>query len=190
MLTFVNKYSQDIFSQNGENGIIDECIKRIGLLPGTAVEFGAPTREYCSNINHLTGWDLRFFDINPSDPYITAAEITPQNVNEIIPRCSILSIDIDGNDYNVWRAYIGSPDIVIIEINSSLYPLNNTPVSSLQFGTCYKPMVELGIEKGYFLLCHTGNLIFVLNKYRRLFHEITGNGIDNVKEYFNDKFLE
>jgi hypothetical protein len=44
---------------------------------------------------------------------------------------------------------------------------------------------ELGIEKGYFLLCHTGNLILIDAEYRGLFPEIVGDGLTNADEYFN-----
>ncbi len=190
MITFAAKYAHNIFSQFGENGIIDECIKRIAPLRRVAVEFGAPTREYCSNINHLTNWKCHFFDINPSDPYITKAEITPANVNDIIPPCSVLSIDVDGNDYNIWKAYTGKPDIVVIEINSSVPPMDAAPVSDLLHGTGYLPMVRLGIEKGYFLICHTGNLIWCLNKYRELFPEIIGDPEIDYELYFNKSWLK
>lgn len=189
MLIFAAKYGQNIFSQFGENGIIDECIKRINPKLRVAVEFGAPTREYCSNINHLVNWNLSFFDINPSDPYINKAEITPGNVNEIIPKCSVLSIDVDGNDYNIWQGYKGRPDIVVIEINSSIAPTETAPVSDLQHGTGYLPMVQLGIEKGYTLICHTGNLIWVLDEHAHLFPEITADPINDYELYFNKSWL-
>lgn len=164
----MHKYSMNITSQNGENGIIEECIKRIGNLLKVAVEFGAPTQQYCSNIYPLKGWIKFYCDPNPQEEGIDKTFITPENVNDL-PSCSILSIDIDGNDYNVWAAYNGQPDIVIIEINSSVDPDAMAPVSDINHGTGYLPMKLLGESKGYFLLCHTGNLIFVLNKHIGLF---------------------
>lgn len=193
MLTFYNKYKGGKYSQNGESGIIDEVCRRIGLAGGVATEFGAPTKEYCSNIFHLTinpEWTCLYYDPAPNEPGIIKQFITPENVNEVILTSNILSIDIDGNDYSVWKALKQKPDIVIIEINSSIAPLENYPVSDLAHGTAYKPMVELGISKGYFLLCHTGNLIFVLNKHRNLFPEITGDGVGNWEKYFQIKWLE
>lgn len=187
MLTFYNKYKGGDFSQNGESGIIDEICKRIKLNKGTAVEFGAPTKDYCSNIFHLPepAWNKMYFDINPQDPTIMRAEITPENVNSIIPNCDILSIDVDGNDYNIWAAYKHKPAIVIIEINSSIHPEADYPVSSLSDGTGYKPMVGLGDKKGYMLICHTGNLIFVDQKYSDKFPEIDGAWED----FFNTQWL-
>lgn len=183
MLTFAKKYGKNIFSQCGEDGILEEVIDRIALIGGVSVEFGAPTREYCSNTFHLPDhWVKYYFDINPSDDAVTKMEITPDNINTL-PACTILSMDTDGEDLRLWQAYKGKPDIVIIEINSSLEPMKDH-FSSLT-GASYITMLKLGISKGYFLLCHTGNQIYILNKYRGLFPEILGDGIENFKDYFN-----
>ncbi len=189
MLTFYDKYKGGDYSQNGESGIINECLKRIGLIKGSAVEFGAPTKEYCSNIFHLPNTFKKFwFDISPQEQGILKTEITPLNINEIIPDCNLLSIDIDGNDYAVWESYKGQPDIVIIEINSSFAP--TVDHFSKNEGSSYRTMLKLGISKGYFLVCHTGNLIFVKEKYKGLFKEIPGNGVDNWQLYFNTSWLQ
>lgn len=126
------------------------------------------------------------YDVNPGAKNIVGRMITEMTVNEL-PECNLISIDIDGNDLKVWKVYEGKPDIVIIEINSSLPPDKDyfNPVS----GCSYKLMVETGIAKGYFLLCHTGNCVFVLNKYRELFPEVVGDGLSNWKEYFNTSWL-
>lgn len=187
MLTFQEKYKGGEYSQNGEAGILDECIKRIKLL-GNAVEFGAPTMKFSSNIYHLRDyWRCHFFDIDPKEEGITRAEITPYNINDILPECKLLSIDIDGNDYAVWEAYKGSPDIVVIEVNSSIPP--TADFFTANQGSGYKTMLELGIRKGYFLLCHTGNMIFILNKHRHLFSEVVGDGLSNYEQYFNKSWI-
>lgn len=190
MLTFAKKYQRNDFSQFGENGIIDECLKRINPELHTAVEFGAPDVYYCSNIYHLQerGWNLFYYDPNPQHPAVNRATITPDNVNDL-PKCSVLSIDIDGNDYNVWQAYTGKSDIVIIEINSSLHPESTAMVSDMQHGTCYLRMLELGVSKDYFLLCHTGNLIFIRKEHWELFPEVNGDPLIDWKLYFNTSWL-
>lgn len=183
MLTFANKYGKNVFSQCGEDGILEEVIDRIALIGGTSVEFGAPTREYCSNTFNLPDhWVKYYFDDNTTDPNVTKMMITPDNINEL-PACTILSMDTDGEDFRLWQAYKGKPDIVIIEINSSLNPMKEH-FNSLT-GASYITMLKLGISKGYFLLCHTGNMVFLLDKYRELFREAKGDGIENYSDYFN-----
>ena len=77
----------------------------------------------------------------------------------------VLSIDIDSYDYQVWKAVkVYQPKMVIIEINFSI----NTNVDYINdsvkcIGTGFKPMYELGLEKGYNFVLHTGNMIFVRN---------------------------
>lgn len=188
MLEFANKYGGNITSQFGENFIIDEIIKRIGLKPGVAIEFGAPTKEYCSNIFPLIekGWDCKYYDIDPKESGIIKMEMTTSNINTL-PACDVLSMDTDGPDYELWLAYRGHPDIVIIEINSSLPPMRQHYTRAT--GASYVSMLRLGIDKGYFLVCHTGNMIFVLNKHRSLFPEIKVEGLFNWEDYFNTSHL-
>ncbi len=189
MLTFAKKYGFNVHSQNNEDGIIEECISRIMPTIHTAVEIGAPTWEYCSNTAYLAdkGWDVTMYDISPNDPRVISKEITPENINQIgIP--TVLSIDIDNNDYHIWKAYESHPDIVIIEINSSIKPgIHEIPGDR---GASYTSMVILGMEKGYTLLCHTGNLIFILNKHQHLFPELSGqHPLMDSEKFFNKSFL-
>lgn len=199
MLEFSNKYGKNIkYSQFGEEGIIEEVLRRIELMTcgythqPVAVEFGGHDGYFCSNTRLLeertTNWRVRMYDINPQSPLVEKREITPENVNNL-PACQILSIDCDGPDYGIWQAYKGQPDIVIIEINSSISPYTYTPVNDKNYGTGYLPMLVLGLQKGYFLLCHTANCVFVLNKYRELFPECVGDGIGNCELYFNTDHL-
>lgn len=190
MLAFALKYGKNIFSQFGEDGIIAEALKRINPALHTCVEFGGHNGTFCSNTAALReqGWKSFMYDLDAAPPHVERKMITPENVNEL-PECSVLSIDVDGNDYNIWEAYTARPDIVIIEVNSSIPPTSDVPVSDMQDGTAYRPMVQLGIFKGYFLLCHTGNCIFIANEHRDLFPEIEGDGILNYKDYFNTNHL-
>lgn len=204
MLTFHKKYGADIYSQTGEDGIISECLGRIGIEKGKFAEFGAHNGIYCSNTRLLLeqGWSGKLIEADPDlfkqlldntmglPVALHCGFVTPENVNERIPQdIDLLSIDVDGIDYNIWKAYTGKPALVVIEINSSIQPDAFEPVSDPQRGTGYMPMVSLGLAKGYFLLTHHGNCIFVLNKYRDLFPEIEGNGLENSELYFSRGWL-
>lgn len=189
MLDFVKKYYRDIHSQNGEDGVLKECLDRIDPSLKLAVEFGGADGFYCSNtawLRNREGWDVIMYDLLAVTPLVIAKRITEHNVNTL-PPCSVLSIDIDGNDYEVWKAYEGRPDIVIIEINSSLPPM--TAHFSLERGASYITMALLALEKGYFILCHTGNLLCLRNDHRHLFPEIIGDGLNNWRDYFNTNWL-
>lgn len=198
MKDFYEKYQRNFYSQNGEDGILTECIKRIHVSgidtsKFVCVEFGAADGLFCSNTAFLkeSGLKSHMYDIETNNEGfmrgVITKEITPGNVNEL-PKCNILSIDCDGPDYGIWNAYKGTPNVVIIEINSSFPALELAPFNDPVLGTCYWPMVQLGKEKGYFLLCHTGNLIFIRNDHRHLFPEIVGDGLENWQEYFQTKW--
>lgn len=193
MLTFYEKYNRNIYSQNGEDGIIDEIFYRLRhhlSEPLTAVEFGAPSWDYCSNTAALASkkFTIRMFDINENpDPRIELKKITPDNVNDIFECPDVLSIDVDNDDYHIWKAYRGKPAIVIIEINSSILP--PAEVVPGDHGASFMAMLKLGISKGYFLVCHTGNMIFVDKDHSNLFPEINWDPVINHERYFNKSFL-
>lgn len=166
----IKRFARNVTSQFGENGIIEEFINRVKPKPRYAIEFGAPTPQYCSNIYPLKDmdWAIAYFDIDPADIRIIKHEITPDNVNDLISHdISVLSIDCDGPDAGIWEAYTGTPDLVIIEINSSLDP--DVDFFTPEKGANYSYMKKLAERKGYFLLCHTGNMLFVRNEHKDIF---------------------
>lgn len=190
MLTFYDKYKGGEFSQQGEAGIIDECLKRMDIWKGTACEFGAPTKEYCSNIFHLPepAWYKMWYDINPQTPGIMKAEIRPDNINALIPNCQVVSFDTDGPDFELFNAWRNRADVVIIEINSSFAP--TVDHYSREKGASYKTMCWLLMQKDYFVICHTGNLIAVDAKHRHLFPEIPDDPIEQYSLFFQTRWLQ
>jgi hypothetical protein len=97
---------------------------------------------------------------------------TPNSLDNLLSKTNIpidfdiLSIDIDSYDYHVWKSLKKyKPKIVIIEINSSINTDNNDYIheSNKDLGTGFKPTFDLGIEKGYKFVLHTGNMFFIRN---------------------------
>ena len=75
---------------------------------------------------------------------------------------SLMSIDIDSYDYYVFKSiqkYF--PKVLIFEVSSG-YSSDVDHVSEDK-GCSIKSAYELGIEKGYKMICHCGNVIFVRN---------------------------
>ena len=132
-----------VFSQWGEDGIIDWLIERAAIPPRlhTFVEFGvesyreANTRFLLENRN----WRGLVMDGDPAlaenlkkDPlfwrYDLAAKsafITRENVNDLIGSAGftgevgLLSVDVDGNDYWIWEAIsVIQPVICVCEYNA------------------------------------------------------------------------
>ncbi|MGH8177406.1 MAG: hypothetical protein ACREV5_14185 [Steroidobacter sp.] len=130
-----------VYSQWGEDGIIQLLLKYVPIERRTFVEFGVENyRE--SNTRFLLmhdNWsglvmdgDERNIDFIRRDAIFwrhnlkaDCAFVTRENINELLRRnglesdIGLLSIDIDGNDYWVWQAIdVVTPRIVIAEYNS------------------------------------------------------------------------
>ena len=75
---------------------------------------------------------------------------------------SLMSIDIDSYDYYVFKSikkYF--PKVLIFEVSSG-YSFDEHFLSESK-GCSIKVAYELGVEKGYKMICHCGNVIFVRN---------------------------
>lgn len=82
------------------------------------------------------------------------------NVSEV----DLLSIDIDSNDLEIWASSQCDARVVVIEINSSIEPgLLRWHSPPKLTGNSFSSTLEVGRAKGYSLVCHTGNMIFVRN---------------------------
>ncbi len=211
MIDFYNKYkSAGTFSQNGEQGVLDECLARIEAeatwstpFHFGAVEFGGADGSYCANVAHLIyrGWVVVFIESNPELSRQCAERwkeypgvrsicdsVSTQNINQYVEATtSVLSIDLDGPDYDIFKALHAKPAIVIIEVDSSIPPGDFSRNADGAAG--YSLMLQLAIEKSYFLIYHTGNLVLCANEYRHLFPEIIGDGVSNSELYFNRSWM-
>ena len=145
----LKNYSFNRFSQNGEDGIIQELIRRLRLdekKENWCVEFGAWDGIYLSNTFNLVlqGWNAvyiegdqkRFKDllktskkhknIFPLNAFVSKHRESKSSLDNLLNNTKLpknfdlLSIDIDSFDLEVWESLDNyNPKIVIIEINSS-----------------------------------------------------------------------
>lgn len=130
-----------VYSQWGEDGLIQRLIREVKIARKIFVEFGvetyteANTRFLLVNDNWsglvLDGGESNIRTIRRSDVYwrhnlkAVQAFITRENINELLRdngvtgEIGLLSVDIDGNDYWVWEAIDAvAPALVIVEYNS------------------------------------------------------------------------
>lgn len=142
----VNTAEYQVFSQNGEDGIIAEIFNRIGITNKFFAEFGVENGLECNSTNLLykqwkglwiEGSKTHCADINTRfKDMITTGQLTlknqfinAENIEEIFKSADVpadldlLSIDIDYNDYYVWQAITNyNPRVVIIEYNAIYRP--------------------------------------------------------------------
>jgi len=205
MLTFYNQHAKNkVYSQNGEEGLIEEVLKRLNITTGKCFEAGGHNGKYLSNTALLIdqGWTGKFVEYD-WDLHTAACEnwkhakdrvkcicsaVDAANVNAFIESdTDVVSIDVDGQDLSIFRAMTARPKLVILEINSGFPP--DVEHESQDKGCSYLTAAKAAIEKGYFVLCHTGNVLLCDKKYRKLFPEIQGDAIKNSHEYFNTSWL-
>ena len=188
-----NKFGSNIHSQNGEDGVIAEILRRIGGLSSQenwCVEFGAWDGIFLSNTFALVerGWRAVYIEgdekhyqdllstaekhqkIIPVNAFVARTQDAENSLNSILSKTpipldfAVLSIDIDSYDCDVWESLQDyKPRIVVIEINSAVPPGIIWRHSAKTEGNTFTATLNVGIKKGYTLVCHTGNLIFVRN---------------------------
>jgi hypothetical protein len=128
----LRRFERNWYSQNGEDGILRIIFEKIGVTNRFCVEFGVQDGRECNTryLLETAGWSgLRMDGGDHSACYgqVHKEFITAENICSVfdkyaVPReFDLLSIDIDGNDYWVWRALEGyTPRVVVIEYNASL----------------------------------------------------------------------
>lgn len=189
----INKHEFRFYSQNGEDGILLWIFSKIGTTSKRFVEFGMGTgREcICTNLALNFGWKGLFMDgsaenaadaklffklMMPWEEYagleIRQEFITKENINGILAgrrhteEPDLLVIDIDGNDYWVWKEIDAiRPRVVVIEYNATLGPEDSITIPykedfyayaehplGIYHGVSVSALAKLGKEKGYVLV--------------------------------------
>jgi len=181
------QHRKNLYSQNGEDGILEVLLDTLGIQKGYFVEFGAWDGKHWSNTYHCyeAGWsgcfiegmvarfenlltnvpDERVLKINtfiePSGPQSLDQILTQHNVASV----ELLSIDIDSDDLAIWesiRKY--RPAVVIIEYNSTI-PFDTRYINppGQTHGNSALSITESANLRGYRLVEGTDtNLIFVI----------------------------
>jgi hypothetical protein len=183
-----NQYRKNVFSQNGEDGVLAEILNRLQISTGSCVEFGAWDGKFLSNTYNLVkqGWQAIYIE-GDATKYEDLKRTCAEHPNLIHPirafvgydgansldgllaptklarDFELLSIDVDSTDFQIWAALKNyQPKIVVIEINSSIEPgILQVHRDEHIAGSSFSSTLRLGREKGYRLVCHTGNMIFV-----------------------------
>lgn len=181
-----------IFSQFGDDGIIQYLIHKLDMPNKTFIEFGVEnyfesnTRFLLMNDN-WSGFVMDGSDANMSrlkhwtcfwkyDLKCRAVFIDRDNINDLIlesgfeEEIGLLHIDLDGNDYWIWKEIIAIKPVVVIAEYNSVFGIdrpiavpydkkflrNKAHYSNLYWGTSLAALYELAKTKGYcFVGCNS-----------------------------------
>ncbi len=170
-----------VFSKHGGDGILLYIFSKVGVTNRTFVEIGVEAGRECNtaNLSINFGWQGMIVDANKK--LIESAKIyyqgkkvkpvhcfvTAENINGLLldnnfqGEIDLLSMDIDGNDYWVWKAVnVVNPRVVVAEYNAVLglkpitikYNPNFHYRRDSYFGASLAALVKLLKEKGYILV--------------------------------------
>ncbi|MBN1850743.1 MAG: FkbM family methyltransferase [Deltaproteobacteria bacterium] len=193
------RHGYKVYSQNDEDGLINEIFRRIRIKHQTFVEVGVgnglENNTLClliqgwrglwieGNKDHCNFIQNKFRTaINKNKLTLCQSFVNTENINDLIERngfhgeIDLLSIDIDGNDYHIFKVIDAiCPRVTMIEYNSKFPPpvkwvMKYNPQhlydSTDYFGASLKSYEILFAQKGYSLIgCNiTGaNAFFIRN---------------------------
>lgn len=212
-----------VFSQFGDDGIIQWLIHRLAGISQTFVEFGVQDYQEANTRFLLVNNNWSGFVMDSSSRNIKAikrdpiswlydlqsecAFVTAENINKLLVdhgfegELGLLHIDIDGNDYWLWRAItVVRPAIVIMEYNSVFgadraitIPYDpkfsrGGEISNLYFGSSLLALCDLAQSKGYDFVGSNSagnNAFFVRSDLNHGLKPLTA-----AEGYVNSKFAE
>ena len=178
-----------VFSQWGEDGIIQRLVREVPEVPPLFVEFGVQDYTEANTRYLLThdNWAGLVIDGSPeniarvtADPLYwrhnlkaKCAFVTRENINDLLTEAGLrgeiglLSVDIDGNDYWVWEA-IDAVDavLVVVEYNWRFGPTRRVTVP-------YRPDFVRG-DAHHSMVCYGASLAALEALGRRKGYDLVG----------------
>ena len=174
---------RNVTSQFGEDGLVAAALSRIGITNQWCFEVGAHDGLYFSNTKWMRddGWNAVLIE-SVRDHYVKLealrtdkvhcihATVGQGDLDRILRMCGAPEsmdfgcIDIDGQDYWVWKTLVTRPRVMLVEYGywnkTGLVPPEGSPEVEHQAGL--ETICELGRAKGYVPLVSTYcNVLFV-----------------------------
>ena len=203
------QYCKNFRSQYGEDGIIEKVFNIVKPKYKLFVETGAWDGEHLSNTYNLYknhNWRGLYIEANKrkfkilKNKFLFEGRIITKNIfvesvgnnslqnilieNNFPHDFDLLSIDIDGNEYEVWENLKKfAPTLVIIEYNPTIppyYEFIDRGGKSFMGSSCLA-LYNLGKKKGYELICTTeANCFFIKKEFFPIFN-IKDNSPENLQ---------
>lgn len=185
-------FKYDKYSQRGHDGIIEKIMKELDIKNGFFIEFGGWDGIYLSNCRFLfeKGWNGCFIEADKNKYLKLVENYKNSNViclnNFVYPvllegntidslykkhmnniEVDLLSIDIDGRDYEIFENLNLKPKLIIIEGGFSFHPCLRSKIpydiakNNLQ--PPLYPLFKLAEKKNYIPICFNQDT-FLLRK--------------------------
>lgn len=145
------KYARNFYTQNGEDGVIEQLLSELEITSGICIDIGAWDGVFISNIYNL--WRYKGFKAvlieadlqkateclnlvnnfdnvevmncmvspNPADQYSLENLIEQSEFDFSDDQYAILNIDVDGEDYNIMKSIEKYRPIIVIVETSTDY---------------------------------------------------------------------
>jgi len=136
----LERHGFKVYSQNDEDGILEEIFRRLGIVGGRFAEIGVENGLECNSLYLIhKGWRGTWFEGNAAQRpaieqkfagvlgtrlQVAFGYVTAETINNVFKGVGVpedddfLSIDIDGNDIYLLEALTLRPKVICIEYNS------------------------------------------------------------------------
>lgn len=183
------QFAKNIYTQCGEDGIIEQLLNDLKIKSGVVVEFGACDGVFISNVLNL--WKNKNFnailiesdgekynDLQATCGRIDSVECLnyfinpdpnhPDCLDNILDKSKfkitksnlvLVSIDVDTCDYGIFESMTRYAPKIVVIETNTNYGPDQDHISDQ--GSSLKSITELAERKGYKLVCHTGNAFYV-----------------------------
>lgn len=184
----LRSFGHNVYSQRGEDGMLERLLLDIGVKYKKCGEFGAWDGLFLSNTARLwkdQRWEsiqvegdagraeLLRKNVEGYDVVVKECLIYPNNVDKVfslLGPLDVLSIDVDGMDYEIFEAMTITPRIIIIEYNQSVPPhldirqMQETGKPVRNFSASALAMKRLAESKGYQVAGRSETNLFLVHK--------------------------
>jgi hypothetical protein len=183
-VTRLSDTSFDIFTYHGEDGIIQYLLSQLQQVPQNFADIGSGDciKSNCATLALHYNWKGIFIDKDEAQLAVgkqfysrqlkdaaglrfIEAEVKTENINDLLEKAGltgsvgVLSIDIDGNDFWIWKAIEKiQPEVVVVEAKVEFGlrsvavpygPSNHHSAEPLYNGASVEAFRKLGLSKGY-----------------------------------------
>ena len=188
-----SKYYKNIYSQYGEDGVIEKIIFDLNLEVNSICEFGAWDGMHCSNTFNLGNSKRKIVMIEGDPEKFKILVSTAKKNSFIIPvlrfvelegansldnilneygflNLDLLSIDIDGFDLKILKSFKMKPTVIITEFNPTFGVFKEYEGKANEnIGNSFMSIYKHFSSIGYSLVSHTKtNLFFVRTEVLKL----------------------